>query len=119
MAASSQPGGQRSPTNAVNDTLATLESVVRLDTEATVGDLDLLVRVNKHAAERYKAMADAAEGLETDSEYLKSKYAEVNKYIKQVDELDERVSDLEAIVRELEEWAGELEVKVRRIIPRR
>jgi tetrahydromethanopterin S-methyltransferase subunit B len=62
--------------------------------------------------------------------------AEVNKYIKQVDELDERVSDLEAIVRELEEWTGELgwslliyphrsgtddcaEIKVRRIVPRR
>lgn len=33
---------------------------------------------------------------------------EVNKYIKQVGELDDRVSDLEAIVRELEEWTGEL-----------
>jgi biogenesis of lysosome-related organelles complex 1 subunit 2 len=38
-----------------------------------VGDLDLLVRVNKHAAERYKAMADAAEGLETDSDHLRAK----------------------------------------------
>ena len=34
--------------------------------------------------------------------------AEVNKYIKQVEELDGRVSDLEAIVKELEEWTGEL-----------
>jgi hypothetical protein len=34
--------------------------------------------------------------------------AEVSKYVKQVDELDERVSDLEAIVKELEEWTGEL-----------
>jgi 5'-deoxynucleotidase YfbR-like HD superfamily hydrolase len=85
-----------------------LENLIRLDTESTVGDLDLLVRVNKHAAERYKAMADAAEGLETDSEHLKAKYAEVQKYVKQVDELDERVTDLEAIVRELEEWTGEL-----------
>ncbi|KAF8539915.1 biogenesis of lysosome-related organelles complex-1, subunit 2 [Trichophaea hybrida] len=110
---------QRSPTSAVNDTLATLESLIRLDTEATVGDLDLLVRVNKHAAERYKAMADAAEGLETDSEHLRVKYAEVTKYVKQVDELDERVSDLEAIVKELEEWTGELEIKLRRIVPRR
>ena len=33
---------------------------------------------------------------------------EINKYIKHVDELDERVGDLEAIVRELEEWTGEL-----------
>lgn len=33
---------------------------------------------------------------------------EINKYIKQVGELDDRVSDLEAIVRELEEWTGEL-----------
>jgi len=110
---------QRSPTNAVNDALATLESLIRLDTEATVGDLDLLIRVNKHAAARYKAMADAAEGLETDSDHLKTKYAEVNKYIQQVDKLDGRVSDLEAIVKELEEWTGELEIKVRRIIPRR
>ncbi|CCX32098.1 biogenesis of lysosome-related organelles complex-1, subunit 2 [Pyronema domesticum] len=115
MAASAQ----RDPTNAVNDTLASLENLIRLDTESTVGDLDLLVRVNKHAAERYKAMTDAAEGLETDSEHLKAKYAEVQKYVKQVDELDERVTDLEAIVRELEEWTGELEIKVRRIVPRR
>lgn len=110
---------QRSPSNAVNDTLASLESLIRLDTEATVGDLDLLVRINKHAAERYRGMADAAEGLETDAEYLKTKYDEINKYIKQVGELDDRVSDLEAIVRELEEWTGELEIKARRIAPRR
>jgi uncharacterized protein YoxC len=120
-----------------------------------VGDLDLLVRVNKHAAERYKTMADAAEGLETDSEYLTTKCAyssvqtrrrritfaelqsdsEVNRYIKQVDDLGESVTDLEAIVKELEEWTGELgqehallkqnqakfcaEIKARRIAPRR
>ncbi|KAI5800028.1 biogenesis of lysosome-related organelles complex-1 subunit 2-domain-containing protein, partial [Geopyxis carbonaria] len=113
----------------------TLENLIQLDTEATVGDLDLLVNVNKHAAERYRAMADAAVGLETDAEYLKTKYAEVNKYIKQVDELDERVGDLEKIVKELEEWTGELgasvpccffqlvatnvlvEIKVRRLAP--
>ena len=133
-----------------------LEAVIQLDTEATVGDLDLLVRVNKHAAERYKTMADAAEGLETDSEYLTIKCAycsvqtrrlrimftelqsdsEVNRYIKQVDDLEESVTDLEAIVKELEEWTGELgqehatvksktqakfcaEIKARRIAPRR
>jgi len=84
-----------------------------------VGDLDLLVRVNKHAAERYKTMADAAEGLETDSEYLTTKYSEINRYIRQVDDLEESVTDLEAIVKELEEWTGELEIKARRIAPRR
>jgi hypothetical protein len=40
-----------------------------------VGDLGLLARVNKHAAERYKAMVDPAEGLETDSGCLKTKCA--------------------------------------------
>lgn len=106
---------QKTATSGINDALAKLETVIQLDTEATIGDLDLLVRINKHAAERYKSMADAAKGLDTDAQYLKTKYAEVNKYIKQVDDLDERVGDLEAIVRELEEWTGELEVKVRRI----
>jgi len=94
--------------NNVNDVLATLENVIRADTEATVGDLDLLNRINLHATERYKAIADAAVGLETDSEYLGQKYAEIEKYKQQVDNLDERVGDLEAIVKELEEWTGEL-----------
>lgn len=74
-------------------------------------------------------MANAAEGLGTDSEYLSQKCmlllflpdrcealtecwyeidAEIEKYKGQVDVLDERVGDLEAVVRELEEWTGEL-----------
>ncbi|RPB05555.1 hypothetical protein L873DRAFT_806290 [Choiromyces venosus 120613-1] len=101
--------------NNVNDVLATLENVIRADTEATVGDLDLLNRINLHATERYKAIADAAVGLETDSEYLGQKYAEIEKYKQQVDNLEERVGDLEAIAKELEEWTGELEIKVRRL----
>jgi len=61
--------------------LQSLESLIRLDTEATVGDLDLLVRINKHAAERYRGMADAAEGLETDAEYLKTKCASIRRAV--------------------------------------
>lgn len=34
--------------------------------------------------------------------------AEVEKYIKQVDDLDSRVEELEKVVKELEEWTGEL-----------
>lgn len=47
--------------------------MIRADTEATIGDLDLLNRINLHAKERYQAMANAAEGLQTDSEYLTQK----------------------------------------------
>lgn len=70
-------------------------------------------------------MANAAEGLGADSEYLSQKCpycaicwfagrvlmradADIDKYKTQVDTLDERVGDLEAVVRELEEWTGEL-----------
>lgn len=79
-------------------------------------------------------MTEAAMGLETDSEYLRGrcKYrhilhlvgwrfgrggganwelrvdAELKKYTKQVDEIDERVGDLEKLVKELDEWCGEL-----------
>lgn len=53
--------------------MQSLENLIRLDTEATVGDLELLVRVNQHAAQRYRAMADAAEGLSVDAEYLSGK----------------------------------------------
>lgn len=53
--------------------MQSLENLIRLDTEATVGDLELLVRVNQHAAQRYRAMADAAEGLSVDAEYLGGK----------------------------------------------
>ncbi|KAH0614678.1 uncharacterized protein H6S33_000314 [Morchella sextelata] len=104
--------------NSVNDVLASLENVIRADTEATIGDLDLLNRINLHAKERYQAMANAAEGLQTDSEYLTQKYADIEKYKNQVDVLDERVGDLEAVVKELEEWTGELEIKVRRLAKR-
>lgn len=34
--------------------------------------------------------------------------ADIDKYKNQVDVLDERVGDLEAVVKELEEWTGEL-----------
>lgn len=53
--------------------LQSLENVIRADTESTIGDLDLLNRINLHAKERYQAMANAAEGLGTDSEYLSQK----------------------------------------------
>lgn len=106
----------RATENSVNEALASLESVIRLDTEATTGDLDLLVRINKNAAGRYAAMADAAKELESDSGYLRNKYSEVDKYIKQIDELDERVEELEKIAKELDEWTGELEAKIRRML---
>lgn len=83
------------------------------------------MRVNQHAAQRYRAMADAAEGLGVDAEYLTGRCkfvcetgvnmmelmfvdAEVEKYINQVDDLDTRVEELEKVVRELDEWTGEL-----------
>lgn len=53
--------------------LQSLENVIRADTEATIGDLELLNRINQHAKQRYQAMANAAEGLGTDSEYLNQK----------------------------------------------
>lgn len=111
------------PLNKPPDYGQSLESVIRLDTEATTGDLDLLVRINKNAAGRYAAMADAAKELESDSGYLRNKCmfgcsrqllrlsgvdSEVDKYIKQIDELDERVEELEKIAKELDEWTGEL-----------
>ena len=57
----------------ITSTLTALSETVTADTTATIGDLDLLVKVNKAAATRYRTMGDAAEGLHTDAEYLKGK----------------------------------------------
>lgn len=61
--------------------LQSLENVIRADTEATIGDLELLNRINLHAKNRYQAMANAAEGLGTDSEYLNQKCMFTSAYL--------------------------------------
>lgn len=76
-------------------------------------------------------MADAARGLGVDSGYLGEKCAwhcelgrsvirliscvpglcsdaDIARYIAQVDAVEEKVGDLERIVKELDEWTGEL-----------
>ncbi|KAF3914402.1 hypothetical protein ABW21_db0206094 [Orbilia brochopaga] len=103
------------PSSAVQTVLSSLENLIEADSSAILGDLDLLHKINEAARERYKAMTDAATGLENDSDYLRGKYAELKKYTKQVDEIDERVGDLEKLVKELDEWCSELEVKVKRL----
>ncbi|KAF3933435.1 hypothetical protein ABW19_dt0210333 [Dactylella cylindrospora] len=104
-----------SATTAVQTVLASLENLIEADSSAILGDLDLLHKINEGARERYKAMTEAAMGLETDSQYLRERYAELKKYTKQVDDIDERVGDLEKLVKELDEWCSELEVKVKRL----
>lgn len=66
-------GGEKNHTILIRLRLQSLENVIRADTEATIGDLELLNRINLHAKNRYQAMANAAEGLGTDSEYLSQK----------------------------------------------
>ncbi|KAF3110139.1 hypothetical protein TWF706_000876 [Orbilia oligospora] len=106
---------QNHPTTAVQTVLSSLENLIEADSSAILGDLDLLHKINEAARERYKAMTEAAVGLETDSEYLRGRYAELKKYTKQVDDIDERVGDLEKLVKELDEWCSELEVKIKRL----
>ncbi|KAK6535374.1 hypothetical protein TWF694_001835 [Orbilia ellipsospora] len=103
------------PSKAVQTVLTSLENLIEADSSAILGDLDLLYKINEATREKYKAMTEAAMGLETDGEYLRGKYAELKKYTKQVDDIDERVGDLEKLVKELDEWCSELEVKVKRL----
>ncbi|KAF8420141.1 biogenesis of lysosome-related organelles complex-1 subunit 2-domain-containing protein [Tirmania nivea] len=96
--------------------LRTLQTTLQSDTLTTLSDLDLLQRVNTHAAAQYKAMADAAQGgLGGDLGYLQQKYGDIARYAAQVDGITAKVDELERVVRELDEWTGELEVKVRRL----
>ncbi|KAK6345510.1 hypothetical protein TWF718_007424 [Orbilia javanica] len=106
---------QNHPTGAVQTVLSSLENLIEADSSAILGDLDLLFKINEAARERYKAMTEAAVGLETDSEYLRGRYAELKKYKKQVDDIDERVGDLEKLVKELDQWCSELEVKIKKL----
>ncbi|KAF3144761.1 hypothetical protein TWF569_006961 [Orbilia oligospora] len=64
---------QNHPTTAVQTVLSSLENLIEADSSAILGDLDLLHKINEAARERYKAMTEAAVGLETDSEYLRGR----------------------------------------------
>ncbi|EWC47550.1 hypothetical protein DRE_03170 [Drechslerella stenobrocha 248] len=61
------------PTTAVQTVISSLENLIEADSSAILGDLDLLHKINEAARDRYKAMTDAAIGLETDSEYLRER----------------------------------------------
>ncbi|ODQ63570.1 hypothetical protein NADFUDRAFT_47948 [Nadsonia fulvescens var. elongata DSM 6958] len=102
------------PHHAVSTALGSLSELLAADTSVTLASLDVMDKLNRSAIDRYSKLTQAAEGLDNDREYLKSVYAEIEKYTKQVDSIEHYVDDLEQVTKELDEWSRELEVKSRR-----
>lgn len=99
----------------VDKTIASLESVVQADSNCLIDELDCLERVNNGTAIKYRSIANAAQGLNTDATHLKAGYQDIRRYVAQVDEIEVQVAKIEALVKELDSWSRAVQTKCDRM----
>lgn len=73
----------------------------------------MLERMNLRVATEYENQADFAAGLRVFVEKLKQKNDSFGDYLLQIDEIDQEVTELEALVSTLDNYTSNLEVKVK------
>lgn len=80
--------------------------------QGSTNHMDLLEKMNLRVAEEYKGFGDVASGLSVFVEQLKSKSGSFDEYVKQIDVIDQQVTEFEAVVSVLDRYVAMLESKV-------
>lgn len=80
--------------------------------QGSTNHMDLLEKMNLRVAEEYKGFGDVASGLSVFVEQLKSKSGSFDEYVKQIDVIDQQVTEFEAVVSVLDRYVATLESKV-------
>eukprot|EP00249_Psilotum_nudum_P003263 c16655_g2_i1 orf=275-685(-) len=109
--------GQQQQEDPLADALHALSlnitTFIQAELQSTTNVLELLEKMNLRIADDYNDFGDFASGLRVFVERLRLKNDGFHKYIKQIDEIDQEVTELEALVSALDKCTGSLEAKIR------
>ncbi|KAM7278838.1 hypothetical protein ACFE04_005972 [Oxalis oulophora] len=75
-------------------------------------ELQLLEKMNLRVAEEYNGFGDVASGLRVFVQQLKSKSRNFDDYVKQIDAIEEHVTEFEVVISMLDRYLSLLESKV-------
>ncbi|CAN6708407.1 unnamed protein product [Malus baccata var. baccata] len=96
----------------INDLFGSVSAVVQSELQGSTNHLDLLEKMNMRVAEEYKGFGDVAAGLSVFVEQLKAKSGSFDEYVKQIDVIEQQVTEFEAVVSVPDRHASMLESKV-------
>ncbi|XP_008797591.1 biogenesis of lysosome-related organelles complex 1 subunit 2 [Phoenix dactylifera] len=96
----------------LEDLFANVSSMIKGELEGTNNQLRLLEKMNQRVAEEYDGFSDVASGLRVFVEQLSEKNQGFDEYVKQVDVIDQQVTEFEAVVSMLDKYVCLLEKKV-------
>ncbi|KAH9547835.1 hypothetical protein CY35_11G057100 [Sphagnum magellanicum] len=88
-------------------------SFIQAELQATSSEYKLLEKMNLRVASEYDHQADFAAGLRVFVERLKQKNNNFAHYLQQIDEIDQEVTELEAVVSTLDNYTSNLEAKIK------
>ncbi|KAM7465105.1 hypothetical protein LguiB_012667 [Lonicera macranthoides] len=71
--------------------------------------------MNVRVAEEYKGFGDVASGLRVFVEQLNSKSSDFDKYVTQIDAIEQQVTEFEAVISVLDRYVSMLESKVQSV----
>ncbi|PKA65371.1 Biogenesis of lysosome-related organelles complex 1 subunit 2 [Apostasia shenzhenica] len=89
-----------------------VSAMIKGDLEGTNNQLLVLEKMNKRVAEEYNAYADVASGLRIFVEQLNVKSRRFDDYIRQIDAIEQQVTDFEAVISMLDRSVALLESRV-------
>lgn len=94
----------------INHGLNIVSNIVELDTDTTVIDLQLLQNLNTNQAVNYIKLSQLLSTLQKNHDELANNDLEAIGHL--IDDIDSKVSSLEAITNELNKWSVDLYEKV-------
>eukprot|EP00898_Chlorokybus_atmophyticus_P000799 jgi/Chlat1/171/Chrsp1S03243 len=97
--------------------METVAKVVHGELRAGFNELQLLEDMNNIAAKKYEDLGDFAAGLSVFFNKLRQKNDAFRPYLQQIDEIDQQVVDLEAVVSTLDLYTRRLEENLRHFHP--
>uniref|UniRef100_A0A0D6R776 Biogenesis of lysosome-related organelles complex 1 subunit 2 n=1 Tax=Araucaria cunninghamii TaxID=56994 RepID=A0A0D6R776_ARACU len=100
---------------ALFDLFRNVSSLVEGELQGTNNLLELIEKMNLRTADEYNNFGDIAAGLCVFVEQLKMKNESFHEYIQQIDEIDQQVTELEAVISMLDKYSYTLESKVHSI----
>ncbi|KAK9924820.1 hypothetical protein M0R45_033168 [Rubus argutus] len=99
----------------LNDLFTSVSTMIKSELQGSTNHMDLLEKMNLRVAEEYKGFGDVASGLSVFVEQLKSKSGSFDEYVKQIDVIDQQVTEFEAVVSVLDRYVAMLESKVQAV----
>eukprot|EP00999_Lentomonas_sp_LEN2_P001293 NODE_2317_length_598_cov_64.133758_g2267_i0.p1 GENE.NODE_2317_length_598_cov_64.133758_g2267_i0~~NODE_2317_length_598_cov_64.133758_g2267_i0.p1 ORF type:complete len:120 (+),score=18.08 NODE_2317_length_598_cov_64.133758_g2267_i0:76-435(+) len=112
MAAASAAAPETTPDQVapevMDDMFAKLSGVVQGEMQVYMEDLTLLENINKEMQSKYGSMIEQSEQAQANLKDVKAKYEELQPYLRQIEQLDGHITQLETAVKALGEYTTRL-----------